>query len=172
LKPAFEDAQVVGRFPELHWSVTAGNSSQVTDGAAAVLIVEESIAAKLGLRPRAAVTHFALAGGDPIMMLTAIMPATAKLLKRAGLTIDQVDAFEVNEAFASVVLAWIKETGADAARVNAFGGAIALGHPVGASGGRLLGNLLAALEDTGGRFGLQTMCESGGMANATLIERL
>ena len=172
LKPAFEDAQVVGRFPELHWSVTAGNSSQVTDGAAAVLIVEESIAAKLGLRPRAAVTHFAIAGGDPIMMLTAIMPATAKLLKRAGLTIDQVDAFEVNEAFASVVLAWIKETGADAARVNAFGGAIALGHPVGASGGRLLGNLLAALDDTGGPFGLQTMCKSGGMANATLIERL
>jgi acetyl-CoA acyltransferase len=172
LKPAFEDAQVAGRFPELHWSVTAGNSSQVTDGAAAVLIAEESTAAMMGLRPRAAVTHFALAGDDPIMMLTAIIPATAKLLKRAGLKIDQIDAFEVNEAFASVVLAWIRETGADAARVNALGGAIALGHPVGASGGRLLANLLATLEDKGGRFGLQTMCESGGMANATLIERL
>ena len=172
LKPAFEDAQMAARFPQIRWSVTAGNSSQLTDGAAAALIAEESVAARLGLRLRAAVTHFALAGGDPIMMLTAIIPATAKLLKRAGLKIDQIDAFEVNEAFASVVLAWIKETGAETGRVNALGGAIALGHPVGASGGRLLANLLATLEQKGGRFGLQTMCESGGMANATLIERL
>lgn len=172
LKPAFEDARALARFPQISWSVTAGNSSQVTDGASAVLVAEESVAARLGLRARAAITHFALAGDDPIMMLTAIIPATAKLLKRAGLTIEQVDAFEVNEAFASVVLAWIKATGADPGRVNPLGGAIALGHPVGASGGRLLANLLTTLEEKGGRFGLQTMCESGGMANATLIERL
>ena len=172
LKPAFEDAAMAERFPEIRWSVTAGNSSQVTDGAAAVLIAEEATAQRLGLTPRAAVTHFALAGDDPIFMLTAIIPATRKLLDRAGLSIDRIDAFEVNEAFASVVLAWMRETGADPDRVNRFGGAVALGHPVGASGGRLLGNLLAALEDTGGCYGLQTMCESGGMANATLIQRL
>jgi len=172
LAPAFEDPRALARFPEITWSVTAGNSSQVTDGASAVLVAEESTALRLGLRPRAAITHFALAGDDPILMLTAIIPATAKLLKRAGMTIDQIDAFEVNEAFASVVLAWIAATGADVSRVNGLGGAIALGHPVGASGGRLLANLLASLEESGGRFGLQTMCESGGMANATLIERL
>jgi acetyl-CoA acyltransferase len=172
LKPAFEDAAMAERFPEIRWSVTAGNSSQVTDGAAAVLIAEEATAQRLGLTPRAAVTHFALAGDDPIFMLTAIIPATRKLLNRAGLSIDRIDAFEVNEAFASVVLAWMRATGADQDRVNRFGGAVALGHPVGASGGRLLGNLLAALEDTGGCYGLQTMCESGGMANATLIQRL
>ena len=172
LRPAFEDAAMAQRFPDIRWSVTAGNASQVTDGAAAMLIAEESFALRLGLKPRAAVTHFALAGDDPIFMLTAIIPATRKLLRRAGLRIDQIDAFEVNEAFASVVLAWMRELGADPARVNRYGGAIALGHPVGASGGRLAGNLLAALEETGGRIGLQTMCESGGMANATLIERL
>ncbi len=171
LKPAFEDEAAAARFPEIRWSVTAGNSSQVTDGAAAALIVEEGVARKLGLTPRAAITHFALAGDDPVLMLTAIIPATRKLLIRAGLTVDAIDAFEVNEAFASVVLAWMRDTGADPSRVNAYGGAIALGHPVGASGGRLLANLLARLEDTGGRYGLQTMCESGGMANATLIER-
>jgi acetyl-CoA acetyltransferase family protein len=172
LAPAFEDPDALARFPEIRWSVTAGNSSQVTDGASAVLVVEEATAERLRLRPRAAITHFALAGDDPILMLTAIIPATAKLLKRAGMTIGQIDAFEVNEAFASVVLAWITATGADPSRVNRLGGAIALGHPVGASGGRLLANLLASLEESGGRFGLQTMCESGGMANATLIERL
>jgi acetyl-CoA acyltransferase len=172
LRPAFEDATMAARFPEIRWSVTAGNSSQVTDGAAAILIAEESIAVRLGLKPRAAVTHFALAGDDPVMMLTAIIPATRKLLQRAGLPLDRIDCFEVNEAFASVVLAWLKDTGADPDRVNPWGGAIALGHPVGASGGRLLANLLGTLEETGGRFGLQTMCESGGMANATLIERL
>jgi acetyl-CoA acetyltransferase family protein len=172
LKPAFEGAAMAARFPEIHWGVTAGNSSQVTDGAAAILVAEEATAARLGLKPRAAVTHFALAGGDPILMLTAIIPATRKLLARAGLAVDAIDAFEVNEAFASVVLAWMKETGADPARVNRLGGAIALGHPVGASGARLTANLLATLEETGGRYGLQTMCESGGMANATLVERL
>jgi acetyl-CoA acyltransferase len=172
LKPAFEDAEAAARFPQIRWSVTAGNSSQVTDGAAAVLIAEESVARKLDLTPRAAITHFAVAGDDPILMLTAIIPATQKLLRRAGLGVDRIDAFEVNEAFASVVLAWMKETGADPSRVNAYGGAIALGHPVGASGGRLLCNLVTRLEETSGRYGLQTMCESGGMANATLIERL
>jgi acetyl-CoA acetyltransferase family protein len=172
LKPAFEDAAMSERFPQIRWSVTAGNSSQVTDGAAAVLIAEESTAQRLGLKARAAVMHFAVAGDDPIFMLTAIIPATRKLLDRAGLSIDRIDAFEVNEAFASVVLAWTRATGADPDRVNPFGGAIALGHPVGASGGRLLGNLVAGLEHTGGSYGLQTMCESGGMANATLIQRL
>jgi acetyl-CoA acyltransferase len=172
LRPSFEDAAMAARFPEIRWSVTAGNASQVTDGASAILIAEESVAARLGLKPRAAITHFALAGDDPVMMLTAIIPATRKLLRRAGLSLDRIDSFEVNEAFASVVLAWLKETGADPARVNPWGGAIALGHPVGASGGRLLANLLGTLEETGGRYGLQTMCESGGMANATLIERL
>jgi acetyl-CoA acyltransferase len=171
LKPAFEDQATAMRFPEIQWSVTAGNSSQVTDGAAAVLIAEETVALRLGLKPRAAVTHFALAGDDPVMMLTAIIPATRKLLERADLPLDRIDCFEVNEAFASVVLAWLKDTGVDSARLNAWGGAIALGHPVGASGGRLLANLLGSLEETGGRYGLQTMCESGGMANATLIER-
>jgi acetyl-CoA acetyltransferase family protein len=172
LRPAFEDAATGMRFPEIRWSVTAGNSSQVTDGAAALLIAEESVAVRLGLKPRAAITHFALAGDDPVMMLTAIMPATRKILERAGMPLDRIDCFEVNEAFASVVLAWLKDTGANPDRVNRWGGAIALGHPVGASGGRLLANLLGTLEETGGRYGLQTMCESGGMANATLIELL
>ncbi len=172
LKPAFEDDAALARFPQIRWSVTAGNSSQVTDGASAALIVEEGLAHRLGLKPRAVVTHFAVLGDDPILMLTAIIPATRKLLARAGLGIDAVDCFEVNEAFASVVLAWMRDTGADPEKVNAYGGAIALGHPVGASGGRLLANLLTRLEATGGRYGLQTMCESGGMANATLIERL
>ncbi|MBI4693201.1 MAG: thiolase family protein [Gammaproteobacteria bacterium] len=172
LKPAFEDPAMLARFPEIRWGVTAGNSSPVTDGASAILIVEEKMAERLGLTPRAAVTHFALAGDDPIMMLTAIIPATKRLLSRAGISIDAVDAFEVNEAFASVVLGWQKAVGADPEKVNVFGGAIALGHPVGASGGRLMANLLRVLESRGGRYGLQTMCESGGMANATLVERL
>ena len=172
LKAAFEDAAMSARFPQISWSVSAGNSSQVSDGAAAVLIVEEQTAVRLGLTPRAAITHFAVAGDDPVMMLTGVIPATRKLLQRAGLRIDQIDAFEVNEAFASVVLGWQRELGADLAKTNILGGAIALGHPVGASGGRLMANLIRALEQTGGRYGLQTMCESGGMANATLIERL
>jgi acetyl-CoA acyltransferase len=172
LKPVFAEEAAAARFPEIRWSVTAGNSSQVTDGAAAALIAEEGFARRLGLKPRAAITHFAVAGDDPILMLTAIMPATRKLLARAGLSMADVDAFEVNEAFASVVLAWSRDMGADPEKVNVYGGAIALGHPVGASGGRLLANLLTRLEETGGRYGVQTMCESGGMANATLIERL
>ncbi|MBK8957633.1 MAG: thiolase family protein [Proteobacteria bacterium] len=172
LKPAFEDAAMAARYPEINWSVTAGNASQVTDGASAMLIMEEQLAHSLGLKPRAAITHFAVMGDDPLMMLTAIIPATRKLLKRAGLSIDAIDAYEVNEAFASVPLAWEKDLGADPDKLNVFGGAIALGHPVGASGGRLVANLLRALEARNGRHGLVTMCESGGMANATLIERL
>jgi acetyl-CoA acetyltransferase family protein len=172
LKPAFEDAAIASEYPQISWSVTAGNSSQVTDGASAALIVEEAVANRIGLRPRAAITHFSVIGDDPILMLTAIIPATRKLLNRAGLHLGQIDAFEVNEAFASVVLAWNKEFDVDPARINRYGGAIALGHPVGGSGGRLLANLVAALERDHGRFGIQTMCESGGMANATVIERL
>lgn len=171
LKTPFEDAAMAARFPEIRWSVTAGNASQVSDGAAALLICEEQTAVRLGLAPRAAVTHFAVTGDDPLLMLAGVIPATQKLLKRAGLTIDAIDAFEVNEAFASVVLAWQQAVGADPDKVNVFGGAIAIGHPVGASGGRLMANLLRVLETNNGRHGLQTMCESGGMANATLIER-
>jgi acetyl-CoA acyltransferase len=172
LKASFHDSEMATRYPQLRWSVTAGNSSQVSDGAGAVLIAEEKTARSLGLTPRAAVTHFAVSGDDPILMLTGVIPATKKLLGRAGIGIGDIDAFEVNEAFAPVVLAWQKEFRPDPERVNMFGGAIALGHPVGASGVRLTGNLLRALEKTGGRYGLQTMCESGGMANATLVERL
>ncbi len=172
LKPAFENEEMKQRFPEIEWRVTAGNSSLVTDGASAMLIAEEKIAVRLGLAPRAAVTHFAVAGDDPVMMLTGVIPATTKLLERAGIGLDQVDAYEVNEAFASVPLAWAKEFGTDPEKLNVFGGAIAHGHPVGASGGRLVANLLRALEARGGRCGLVTMCESGGMANATLIEMI
>ena len=153
--------------------VTAGNSSQITDGAAALLIMSEERAAQLGLRPRARFVNFALAGADPRFMLTAPIPATAKVLERAGMTLDQIDVVEINEAFASVVLAWQKENpGVDMEKVNPNGGAIALGHPLGCSGARLMTTLLAELERTGGRYGLQTMCEGGGMANATIIERL
>jgi acetyl-CoA acetyltransferase family protein len=172
LRPAFEDADMMARYPDIGWSVTAGNASQLTDGASAMLIASEAAVDRFGLKPRAAITHFAVMGDDPILMLTGIIPATRKLLGRADLNLSDIDRFEVNEAFSSVVLAWAKELGASLDRVNVHGGAIALGHPVGASGGRLTANLVAALEESGGRYGLQTMCESGGMANATLIERL
>ena len=171
LEPAFVDAGTAERFPEIGWVVTAGNSSQVSDGASALLIASEQAAQRLGLAPRAAITHFAVSGDDPVLMLTGIIPATEKLLARSGRSLDDIDCFEVNEAFASVVLAWAEALGADLDRVNVNGGAIAFGHPVGASGGRLTANLIGSLEETGGRLGLQTMCESGGMANATLIER-
>ncbi len=162
LKPAFK--------PD--GSITAGNSSQISDGAAAILIMERATAEKLGLKPRARFVSFSVVGDDPIFMLTAPIPATRKALNRAGLTIDQIDLVEINEAFASVVLAWQHETGADLSKVNVNGGAIAIGHPLGASGARLLTVLLHELERTGGRYGLQTMCEGGGMANGTIIERL
>ena len=172
LRPAFENADMAARFPEISWSITAGNSSQITDGAAALLIMSAERAAALGLRPRARFHAFAVASDDPITMLSGPIPATEKALKRSGLTIDQIDHYEVNEAFASVPLAWASHFGADPAKLNPRGGAIALGHPLGASGARLMTTMLNSLEATGGRFGLQTMCEAGGMANATIIERL
>ena len=165
LKPAFRPEEDGGR-------VTAGNSSQITDGAAAILIMSEEKAVALGLTPRARFVNFALAGADPRMMLTAPIPSTHKVLARAGLTIDDIDLVEINEAFASVVLAWERELHPNMDTVNANGGAIALGHPLGGSGARLMTTLLNELERTGGRYGLQTMCEGGGMANATIIERL
>ena len=165
LKPSFRPEEEGGR-------VTAGNSSQITDGAAALLIMSEEKAAALGLTPRARFVDFALAGADPRLMLTAPIPATAKVLERSGMSIDDIDLVEINEAFASVVLAWEKEFHPDMEKVNVNGGAIALGHPLGCSGARLMTTLLNELERTGGRFGLQTMCEGGGMANATIIERL
>ncbi|GAA3031888.1 thiolase family protein [Microbacterium dextranolyticum] len=172
LAPAFHTEELAARFPEIDWRITAGNSSPLTDGASAVLIMSEERARALGLTPRARFHAFAVAGDDPLMMLTGIIPATRRILERSGLGIDDLDAYEVNEAFASVPLAWAAEFGADAAKLNPWGGAIALGHALGSSGTRLLGTLLAHLEATGGRFGLQTMCEGGGMANATIIERL
>ncbi|MGZ3145157.1 thiolase family protein [Lentzea chajnantorensis] len=172
LRPAFRAEHWETRFPELDWRITAGNSSPVNDGAAAVLVTSEEAAARHGLRPRARVHSFAVAGDDPVLMLTGIIPATHKVLARAGLTINDIDVFEVNEAFAPVVLAWQAETGADPAKVNVNGGAIAIGHPLGASGARLMTTLLNTLEQTGGRFGLQVMCEAGGLANATIIERV
>ena len=162
LKPAFKADGVV----------TAGNSSQITDGASAVLIMSEDKANELGMTPRARFHSFSLAGVDPIFMLTGPIPATHKVLERSGLTMDDIDLVEINEAFASVVLAWEKELHPDMDKVNVNGGAIALGHPLGCSGARLMTTLLHELERTGGRYGLQTMCEGGGLANATIIERL
>jgi acetyl-CoA acyltransferase len=171
LKPSFYSEEMAARFPQIGWHVTAGNSSQLTDGASAVLIMSEERAAQLGLTPRARFHSFGLAGDDPINMLTGPIPATEKVLKRSGLSIDDIDHYEVNEAFAPVPIAWARHFGADQARLNPRGGAIALGHPLGASGARLLTTMLNGLEATGGRYGLQTMCEAGGMANATIIER-
>jgi acetyl-CoA acyltransferase len=162
LKPAFK----------ADGKVTAANSSQISDGASAMLIMSEEKAAALGLRARARFHSFALAGVDPVTMLTGPIPATAKVLERAKLSIDDIDVIEINEAFASVVLAWDKEIHPDMNRVNVNGGAIALGHPLGCSGAKLMATLLNELERTGGRYGLQTMCEGGGLANATVIERL
>ncbi|CAO5188900.1 Steroid 3-ketoacyl-CoA thiolase FadA6 [Frankia sp. AiPs1] len=172
LRPAFHTPAWAQRFPEIGWNVTPGNSSPLTDGASAVLIMSASKARELGLRPRARFHAFAVVGDDPLLMLTAPIPATRKILTRAGLSIDDIDAYEVNEAFAPVPLAWAHDTGADPAKLNPRGGAIALGHALGGSGTRLLTTLVNHLEATGGRYGLQTMCEGGGMANATIIERL
>jgi acetyl-CoA acyltransferase len=162
LKPAFRpDGQV-----------TAGNSSQISDGGAALLLASRATAERLGLRPQARFVSFALAGVDPVLMLTGVIPATEKVLQRAGLRLDDVDVVEINEAFASVVLAWGREVEPDWERVNPNGGAIALGHPLGASGARIMTDLVAELARRGGRYGLQVMCEGGGMANATVLERL
>ncbi len=162
LKPAFKE----------DGKVTAGNSSQISDGAAAVLIMSRSRAEELGLKPRAVFRNFALAGTDPVTMLKGPIPVTEKLFSKADISFDDVDLFEVNEAFASVVLAWQKETGADLDKVNVNGGAIALGHPLGCSGAKLMTTLLNELERTDGRYGFQAMCEGGGLANGTLIERV
>jgi len=172
LRLAFKDDHWEARYPDLDWKVTAGNSSPTNDGSAALLVTSEDAARRLGLTPRARVHTTAVAGDDPIFMLTGIIPATQKVLAKAGLSIADIDVFEVNEAFASVVLAWQAETGADLSKVNINGGAIAIGHPLGASGARLATTLLNNLEQTGGRFGLQVMCEAGGLANATIIERI
>lgn len=172
LKPSFENAVDAARFPEIQWSVTAGSSSPLTDGASAVLIMEEELALKLGLKVRARFVSFAVSGVSPIDMLTGPVPATRKALTRAGLDVADIDSFEVNEAFSVVPLAWAAEMGVERERMNADGGAIALGHAIGNSGTRLLTTLLHRLERTGGRFGLQTMCEHGGMANALIIERV
>ena len=172
LRPAFASLPQAARFPDLDWKVTAGNSSPVNDGSAALLITTSEKARELGLTPRARLHSFAVTGDDPLLMLTGIIPATAKVLQRAGLELADIDLFEVNEAFASVVLAWLAETGADPARTNVHGGAIALGHPLGASGARLMTTLVDAMAERGARYALQTMCEGGGMANATVLERL
>lgn len=161
LKPLVEDGRL-----------TAAVSSQISDGAAALLIASEQAVAEHGLTPRARIRHLSARGEDPIRMLSAPIPATAHALKKTGLRIEDIDVVEINEAFASVVLAWLRETGADPERVNPNGGAISLGHPLGATGARLMTSLLGELERTGGRYGLQTMCEGGGQANVTIIERL
>ena len=162
LKPAFKEDGLI----------TAGNSSQICDGASAVLIMSAEKAKELGMKPRARFHAFALAGTDPVTMLKGPIPVTKKILEKTGMSINDIDLFEVNEAFASVVLAWAKELGADMSKVNVNGGAIALGHPLGGSGTKLMATLLNELERTGGRYGLQVMCEGGGLANATIIERL
>ncbi|MFF2040385.1 thiolase family protein [Kitasatospora sp. NPDC058170] len=172
LRTAFADPGFGERFPQINWSVTAGNSSPINDGASAVLITSSETAARLGLRPLARLHSFAVTGSDPLLMLTGVLPATEKVLHRSGLSLTDIDLFEVNEAFASVVLTWLKETGADPAKVNVNGGAIALGHPLGASGTRLMTTLVHAMRERGARYALQTMCEAGGLANATILETL
>ncbi len=162
LKPAFDD----------NGKITAGNSSQISDGAAAVLIMSREKADELGLKPRAKFTGFALAGTDPVTMLKGPIPVTEKVMAKTGLSVEDIDLFEINEAFASVVLAWQKETGANLEKVNVNGGAIALGHPLGCSGAKLMTTLVNELERTGGRYGMQAMCEGGGLANGTIIERI
>ncbi|MGW7281253.1 thiolase family protein [Streptomyces sp. NPDC054844] len=172
LKSAYHDPAFAERFPQIEWNVTAGNASPVNDGASAVLITSSETAARLGLRPLARLHSFAVTGSDPLLMLTGVVPATEKVLRRASLSLGDIDLFEVNEAFASVVLAWQQETGADLDRVNVHGGAIALGHPLGASGTRLTTTLVHAMHERGARYGLQTMCEAGGLANAMVLEAL
>jgi acetyl-CoA acyltransferase len=172
LHPAFYDEALARRFPQIEWRITAGNSSPLTDGASAVLIMSEDAAEALGLTPRARFVASAVVGSDPIEMLTGVIPVTRRILSRSGLTIEDMDTYEVNEAFAPVPLAWAREVGADAAKLNPRGGAIALGHALGSSGTRLMATMLGTLEQGGGRYGLQVMCEGAGMANATILERL
>jgi acetyl-CoA acyltransferase len=172
LRPAFYTEADAARFPQINWEITPGNSSPLSDGSAAVMITSGATAKRLGLRPLARIHTTTVVGSDPLYMLTGVIPATEKVLQRAGLTLADIDLFEVNEAFAPVVLSWAADTGADLAKVNVNGGAIAIGHPLGASGARIMTTLVNALQQRGARYGLQTMCEGGGMANATIIERL
>lgn len=172
LKPVFETAELSDRFPQVQWSVTAGNSSQLADSATLVLLMSGRKARELGLAPRARVHAMTAVGDDPVLMLTAPIPATEKVFSGSGLTLEDMDHIEINEAFAPVPLAWQSHFNADFGKVNPRGGAIALGHPLGASGTRLMTTMLHALEDNQQRYGLQLMCEAGGMANATIIERL
>lgn len=172
LAPAFASEEMAARFPEIDWRITAGNSSSIADGASALLIMSEEKAAELGLQARARFHSFSVVGGDPVLMLTAPVPATQQALDRGGLTIDDIEHFEVNEAFAPVPLMFAAEFGIDPERVNPLGGAIALGHPLGSSGTRLITTMLTAMEARNQRWGLVTMCEGGGMANTTILERL
>lgn len=172
LRPAFYNEAYAARFPQINWEITPGNSSPLSDGSATVMITSGATAKRLGLRPLARIHTTTVVGSDPLYMLTGVIPATEKVLQRAGLTLADIDLFEVNEAFAPVVLSWAADTGADLAKVNVNGGAIAIGHPLGASGARIMTTLVNAMEQRGARYGLQTMCEGGGMANATIIERL
>jgi acetyl-CoA C-acetyltransferase/acetyl-CoA acyltransferase len=172
LPSPFRTDELASRFPELTWDITAGNASQITDGAAALLLMSAGHARKLGLRARARIHSSVVVGDDPLLMLTGPIPATHKVLKQSGLELSAIDHVEINEAFASVPLAWVAEFAYDAEQVNPRGGAIALGHPLGASGARLLTTMLHALEDTNQHLGLQLMCEAGGMANATILELL
>lgn len=172
LKPAFYSDAYAARFPQIRWEITPGNSSPLSDGSAAVMITSGAFARSHGLEPLARIHTMTAVGSDPLYMLTGVIPATAKVLSRSGLSLSDIDLFEVNEAFAPVVLAWAADTGADLAKTNVNGGAIAIGHPLGASGARIMSTLVNALDQRGGRYGLQVMCEGGGMANATIIERL
>jgi acetyl-CoA acyltransferase len=172
LLPAFYNPAYLERFPQITWAITPGNSSPLSDGSAAVLITTTDSARRLGLQPMARIHTTTVVGSDPLYMLTGVIPATEKVLARSGLSLSDIDLYEVNEAFAPVVLAWAKETGADLAKTNVNGGAIALGHPVGASGARITTTLINALHQRGGQYGMQVICEGGGMANATIFERL
>ena len=172
LRPAFFNEAVAQRFPQIGWHITPGNSSPLSDGSAAVMITSGATARTLGLTPLARIHTTTVVGSDPLYMLTGVIPATEKVLARSGLALSDIDLFEVNEAFAPVVLAWAKDTGADLAKTNVNGGAIAIGHPLGASGARIMTTMVNALHQRGGHYALQTMCEGGGMANATIIERI
>ncbi|WP_369637605.1 acetyl-CoA C-acyltransferase [Nocardia sp. JMUB6875] len=172
LRPSFYNEAIHRRFPEIGWHITAANASQLGDGSAAVMITTSENARRLGLTPLARIHSHVAVGDDPFLMLTAVVPATAKVLEQTGLSLSDMDLIEINEAYSSVVLAWARETGADLSKVNVHGGAIALGHPLGASGVRITATLVHALRERGGRYGLQTMCESGGQANAMVVEAL
>src|SRR3954454_11134507 len=177
LRPAFYSEAYAARFRQINWEITPGNSSPLSDGSAAVMITSGAFARRLGLKPLARIHTMTVVGSDPLYMLTGVIPATEKVLARSGLSLSDIDLFEVNEAFAPVVLAWAKELGGASssallAKTNVNGGAIAIGHPLGASGARIMTTLVNALEQRGARYGLQTMCERGGMANAMIIERI